>query len=453
MRIIIAGLGHTGRILAKILKDDGHSIVAVDTDPVAVAQAETDFNISGIVGHAAMSDTLVSAGAERADLFIAATDQDERNILSCLSAKHVGVGHVAAVTHSAEFISEMPYFSTICGIDMIFNPEYETALEISRAIRISSAVNVISFAGGRAELAHVTVCEGAEIIGKSLAAIRMSSRLAVLVCAVKRNGSVIIPDGRFVIQCSDEIYITGPHEDIYSFMKMIGMPSQKIKNVMIIGDSNVALFLAHELEMSGIGVKLIDKDKIRCEKISKMLKKTRVICNDPFEDKFLTDMGIMSADSVMALSRKDEDNVIMAMYANKIGAKKIITKLSKGPLSSMLPNLGYNSAVMSEQKTLSRIALSYVRALSETLSSAVGTVCKIAGGGAEIVEFIAKPGFAYAGIPLMKLDIRSGLLVAGIVRGKEVLHPNGMTSILEGDRVIIVSSGEPMRSLNDIIVK
>ena len=141
------------------------------------------------------------------------------------------------------------------------------------------------------------------------------------------------------------------------------------------------------------------------------------------------------------------------MYAKESGAKKIVTKLSKGPLSAMLPNMGYSSAVFSEEKTLSRIALSYVRALSETLSSAVGTVCKIADGGAEIVEFIAKPGFAHAGVPLMKLNLRRGLLLAGIVRGREVLYPNGMTSILEGDRVNIVSSGESVRSLDDIVVK
>lgn len=453
MKIIVAGLGRTGRTLTRILKDDGHTVTVIDTDRAAVAAAEEEFGVLGVVGHAAMSDTLLDAGADRTDLFIAATSSDERNILSCLSAKHVGAGHAAAVSHSAEFIGEMPYFSTICGIDMIFNPEYETAHEIYRAIRIPAAVNVISFAGGRAELAHVTVPAGAQIIGKSLAAIRMSSKLSVLVCAVKRGGKVIIPDGRFSIELDDEIYITGPHEDIYSFLKIIGMPDYKIKNVVITGGSNVALFLAHELEKSGIGVKLIEKDEKRCAVIKNALNKTRVIMGDPFEGELLNKVGISSADSVMALSDKDEDNVILAMYAKKSGAKKIITKLSKGPLSTMLPDMGYNSAIISEEKTISRIALSYVRALSETLSSAVGTVCKIAGGGAEIAEFIAKPGFAHAGVALMKLNIRNGILIAGIVRGKEVLYPNGMTSILEGDRVITVSSGGPIRSLADIISK
>ena len=336
---------------------------------------------------------------------------------------------------------------------MIFNPEYETAHEIFRAARIPAAVNVLSFAGGRAELAHVGVCGGAEIIGKTLAAIRISSKLSVLVCAVKRAGRVIIPDGRFVVEQDDEIYITGPHEDIFEFLKIIGMQNNKIKNVMITGGSNTAMFLASALEKTGVGVKLIEKDAQRCKLLESVLGKTRVINADPFDGSLLTKQGLAGADSVMALSDRDEDNVILAMYAKESGAKKIVTKLSKGPLSAMLPNMGYSSAVFSEEKTLSRIALSYVRALSETLSSAVGTVCKIADGGAEIVEFIAKPGFAHAGVPLMKLNLRRGLLLAGIVRGREVLYPNGMTSILEGDRVIIVSSGESVRSLDDIVVK
>ena len=453
MRIIIAGLGRTGRTLTRVMTEDGHAVTVIDTDRATVENVEKEYGVSGVIGNAAMSDILLSAGADKSDLFVAATSSDELNMLSCLSAKHIGVRNTAAVSHSPEFLSEMPYFSTICGIDMIFNPEYETAHEIYRAIRIPAAVNVLSFAGGRAELAHVGVCEGAEIIGKTLASIRMSSKLSVLVCAVKRGGKVIIPDGRFAVECGDEIYITGPHADLYSFLKMIGMPSDKIKNVMIIGGSNVALFLASTLENTGVSVKLVEKDNTRCKVLKSVLNKTRVICADPFDGSLLTEQGISGADSVMALSDKDEDNVILAMYAKKSGAKKIITKLTKGPLSSMLPDMGYNSAVISGENTLSRIALSYVRALAETRSSAVGTVCKIAGGGAEIAEFIAKPGFEHAGVPLMKLNIRSGLLIAGIVRGKEVLYPNGTTSILEGDRVIIVSSGEAMRSLNDIITK
>lgn len=453
MKIIIAGLGRTGRTLVRVLKEDGHAVTVIDTDRQAVSAAERSYGVQGVVGHAAMYDTLKAAGAFRSDLFIAASGSDELNILSCFSAKHVGVGHAAAVTHSSEFLSEMPYFSTICGIDMIFNPEYETAHEIFRAARIPAAVNVLSFAGGRAELAHVGVCGGAEIIGKTLAAIRISSKLSVLVCAVKRAGCVIIPDGRFVVEQDDEIYITGPHEDIFEFLKIIGIQNNKIKNVMITGGSNTAMFLASALEKTGVGVKLIEKDAQRCRLLESVLGKTRIINADPFDGSLLTKQGLAGADSVMALSDRDEDNVILAMYAKESGAKKIVTKLSKGPLSAMLPNMGYSSAVFSEEKTLSRIALSYVRALSETLSSAVGTVCKIADGGAEIVEFIAKPGFAHAGVPLMKLNLRRGLLLAGIVRGREVLYPNGMTSILEGDRVIIVSSGESVRSLDDIVVK
>ena len=453
MKIIISGLTRTGRTLTKVLKEDGHAVTVIDKKPAAVAAAEKEFGVSGIIGHGAMYETLTEAGADRCDLFIGAESSDELNILSCLSAKHVGAGHTAALSCSPDFLGEMTYFSTVCGVDLMFNPEHELASEICRAIRIPAAVNVISFAGGRAELAHVSVTEGADIIGKTLAAVRLSSKLSVLVCAVKRNGGVMIPDGRFVIEKGDEIYITGPHEDIYSFLKMIGMPDSRIKNVIIAGAGNSALYLAGALEKAGIGVKIIDGDKLRCAAARERLSRARAVCCDPFDSGALSQEAVADAGAVMAMSDSDEYNVLLSMYARKNGAKKVITKLSGGALAPMLPDMGYNGAVFSEDKTLSRIALSYVRALAQTRGSAIGTVCKIADGGAEIVEFIAKPGFAYAGVPLMKLNLRPGLLIAGIIRGREVLYPNGMTSILEGYRVIIVSSGGAVKGLDSIVSK
>ena len=451
MKVIIAGLGKTGLALVRALKEDGQEVSVIDTSRQLVEQAERDYSVNGVIGNAATVETLTDANVKRAGLFIAALNSDELSMLSCLSAKKCGAAHTVAVSKNPEFLTELPYFSTLCGIDMIFNPEFETANDIFRTINIPGALTVLGFAGGRAELANVKVSDSSEIIGKTLAEIRLSSKLSVLVCAVKRGGKVIIPDGRFEIEKDDSIYITGPHSDLYAFLNLIGIPNNKVKNVLIIGADNTALYLASALEKSGISVTVAEKSEKRCSLLQNNLKRTKVICCDPIDGAVITHEDFSGADVVAVLSDNEEENLIAAVYAQKSGAQKIITKLSKQPLYEMMPNLGDNSTLVSNDATLSRIAVTNARALASTIGSSVGTVYKIADGQAENIEFIAMPEFLYIGVPLMKLNIKSGILIAGIIRGKEVLYPNGITSIEEGDRVIIVSSGRHPRKLKDIM--
>lgn len=449
MKITIAGYSYTGKIFARVLRDEGHAVTVIDLSKARALAAQKELSVDSVVGNVILTETVAAAG--KTDLFIGATGKDEINLLSCLCAKRAGATYTMAISHAPELLGELRKLAAACDIDVIINPEFETASVIYRSISIPAAVNVSAFAGGRAELAHVEVCQGSEIIGKTLAQIRMSSKLSVLVCAVDRGGKVIIPDGRFVIEEGDDLYITGPHDELYAFIKMIGLPDSKIKKIMIIGGSNISLFLAQRLEKSGTAVKIIEKEESVCEQLRATLKKAHVICGDPFDGKLLSDEGIGNVDAVMALSEKNEDNVIVAMYAKESGAKKIVTRVSKDSLEKMLPDMGYNSSIVSREKTLTRIAMTYARTLSDRAGSSVGTVLKIARNGAEVAELIANADFTKIGVPLMKLETRKGVLIAGIIRGKDILYPNGASAIFEGDRVIVVSSGAPLHNLNDMI--
>ncbi len=450
MKIIVAGLSRTGKTLVKALKDDGNAVTVIDIDRAAVRTAADEFGVKGVCGSFALSETLLSAGADRANLFIAATGQTELNMLGCISAKGVGCPRTAAVSREAAYLPELPYLSSVCGIDMVFDPDFEVASEIFRIISIPAAVHVLSFAGGRIEMAHIEITGGA-LEGKPLSALRSASKTSALVCAVKRAGRVIIPDGSFVPMQGDDAYVTGSHTDLFGFAKLCGAQAEKIKKALIVGGGRSALYLTRLLENSGVSVRIIERDADRCALLKSAVDRADVVCGDPFDGELLKANGLDTADAFVALTDREEDNAILAMYARRRGVNKIVTRLSPGPLETMLPDLGKGSAAASVDKTVSRIALTYARALKETAGSSVGAVCKIAGGGAEIVEFIAKPGFSKAGVPLMKLDLRQGLLLAGIVRGKDVLYPNGMTSICEGDRVLIVVSGQKLSGLEDIL--
>ncbi len=416
MKIIIAGLGFAGRALTNALVADGHKITVIDKNEKITAEIEDECRVSAVTGDISMPDTVMTAGAGECDLYIACCPYDEQSILSCLAARRAGAKNTAVILRTAKYINDIEYWRRLCDIDFMINPEYETALGLFRSVRIPAASGVASFANGKAFIAKFVLPENCQLSGKTLAEIRSSTKLSVLFCAVTRNSNVYIPDGAFQVKTGDTIYVTGPYPDLSAFMKVMGMPSDKIKNAYVTGNGDFTKMLLSMLKKGGIN----------------------------------TDCDFDKADAVMAMSDDDRDNVIMSMYAKAHNSKKIITRMS-GKLSDILPDLGFNSSVLSVEKTLIDMALAYVRALTQSKSSSVGTILRIADGGAEIVEFIAKAGFKGIGVPLMRLDIKKDVLIAGIVRSKELLFAGGASSIFEDDRVIVVNAGSPLRSLDEIL--
>ncbi len=235
MKIIIVGIGKIGRIVTEYLVNEGHDIVVVDTDPTVVREAVDAYDVRGVVGNGANYDIQVQAEAEHTNVLIAATESDELNLLCCLVARKNGVKRTIARVRNPEYGKQIDFMYNDLGLDMIINPEQEAAAEIAKILQFPTALNIDTFAQGRAEIVEIKVPEDSPLVGKSLSELGREFAVSFLVCAVVRAGAVHIPSGGFVLQAGDHIHITAAANEIGKFLRKLRMLKQRVRKIMIIG--------------------------------------------------------------------------------------------------------------------------------------------------------------------------------------------------------------------------
>ena len=221
MKVIVIGDGKVGRTIVEHTCQEGHEVVVVDTNSQSVEQAIDKYDVMGIVGNGASYDILKSAGADKANVVIAATSSDETNILSCLIAKKLGAKSTIARVRNYDYINQINIIKKDLGINMTFNPEYEASREIMKIINFPEAIRVESFAKGNVDLVELYLPENSPLVGKSLVEIYQKYQVKVLVCAVQRNDDVFIPTGGFIFQEKDKIHITAKRSDLKRFLKKL----------------------------------------------------------------------------------------------------------------------------------------------------------------------------------------------------------------------------------------
>ena len=240
MNIIIVGGGKVGLTLVQNLRSEDHDISIIDPSSSVIEYATTEYDVMGIEGSGACHEDLLAAGADKADLLIATSAQDEINILSCIMAKRMGTHRCIARVRDPKLSSHLPFLRDELGLSAMVNPELYAAGEISRIIRMPSAIKVDSFAKGRIDLAEIKVEEESPLDGLSLYKLPTIYKSKLLICAVTRESDVIIPSGDFVLHAGDYIHLTASHADLSSFFKEQGSAVSRIRNVLIIGGGRIA---------------------------------------------------------------------------------------------------------------------------------------------------------------------------------------------------------------------
>ena len=450
MDIIITGLGSVGVTLAKELTEEGHSVVVIDRNAPKVENAVNNFDVKGVVGNGARSDVLAEAGIANCDLFISATNRDEMNILCCIIAKRLGAKKTVARTSQAVYADLFSNDNDL-GLDLGVNPQQAAAKEISRMLRFPSAIKVEQFSDGKVELIEFRVSAGSKLEGLVLKNLKDAFKSKVLICAAQRDGKPIIPDGNFVIQADDRLFLTATTKNISSFFKELGWNKQA-KNVIIVGGSTTAQYLCQEIAKAGISTKLIEKNPQKALSLSEDLNHTEVINGDGTDQELLIDEGIDSCDAFVALADIDEQNIIMSMYANSREVPKVITKIDQLSYHEMLQKSGIYSVVSTKTSAAEQI-VRFVRLMSNKKGSGVKRLFHIIDETTEILEFEAEKNFRRFDVPLqdLRINLKDDLLIAGIIRDEELITPTGQDVIKEGDSVIIVTLEEGFDNLNDIL--
>ena len=451
MKIIVLGAGKVGKTLIKHMSNEDHDIIVVDQNATKVEEVVNQYDVIGVVGNGGSYDILMEAGAEDANLIICVTTSDELNILAGLMAKKMGTRHTIARVRNPDYSSQRDFMRNQLGFSMIVNPELEAASEICRVLSFPSAVKVDTFSRGKVELAEFFVEDHSRLNGVELNQLHKITKTNILVCAVSHNEDVIIPDGNYAIKPGDHLYITGTHRDLSRFCLDIGVITNRIKNVIIVVGGKIAYYLSKQLSTQGIKVKIIEKDKNRCQILAEKLPYVTIIHGDGSDDELLNEEGIENTDAVLALTGLDEENIVLSLSAKSLYHKKTIAKVTRMNYTGLSDVLKVDSIVAPKKIVASQI-IRYVRAkMTKDHDSAVKTLYKIVDGEVEAIEFKVTEQFKYLHKTLNEMKIKEHVLVAAIIRENEVIVPKGNTTMELNDYVIIVSRGEIMKSLNDIL--
>ena len=451
MNVIIVGEGKVGFTLAEHLSQEDHDVTVIDTDEAALRRASETLDVMCVKGNGASISTLAEAGVAGADVFIAVTDLDEVNMVCCLIAKRLGAKYTIARVRNVEYASDLEPLKRELGIDLVINPENATALEISQLLRFPTAANLETFYRGRVEMISFRVRPEDFLVGQPLSAQRRKlQELPLLFCAAERtDGEVLIPDGNFVPQAGDRLYLIGQSDGLSAFFRLLGRYTQKSRSVLIIGGGRVTYYLATMLEKLGTKVKIIEQDMARCRQLSETLPKAAIICGDGTDHELLEEENVTAYDAFVALTDRDEDNLIISLYAMQQGIAKVVAKSNRQNYTGIARAAGLDSVISPKLITAGQI-LQVVRGMQNSKGSVMNALYKIAGGNAEAMEFLVNETTRHQGVPLRELQLKRGILIAVIIHQGRVIIPDGSSVISAGDTVILVSRNHGILDINDI---
>ena len=329
MQIIIVGDGKVGVALTEQLSSEGHDITVIDSNPKVLEQSLESYDVMVVHGNGASIGVLKEAGVEDAHLLIAATSRDETNLLTCIVAKKLGAKHTIARVRNPEYAEQLMLMRDELGLSMTINPELAAAREIHHLLQFPSFLKRDSFAKGRVEIVEIHVGEDSKLAGIPLNRLYEIARVRVLVCVVERGGTVHIPDGSFTLQAGDNIYVTADSQDLAQLIKHLGIVKQKVRNAIIVGGSRIAYYLAMRCLHAGLGVKIIEQNKNRCEHLSELLPDATIINGDGTNRSLLLEEGLSESESFVTLTNLDEENVFLALFAKSISDAKLVSKVNR----------------------------------------------------------------------------------------------------------------------------
>lgn len=449
MRIVIVGCGKVGTSIASQLNAEGHDIVVVDIDRNAVQNLSNSLDVMGIEGNGASYEVLAEAGAEKADLVIAAAALDEVNLYTCLMAKAAGTTHTIARVRNPQYAADIHRVKDTLGLSMSINPELTAAKEMSRLLRFSGALEIDTFSRGSVELIKVALPENSAIANKRISQIDVLKG-RVRICLVERGDEVFIPNGDFVLQGGDRISVASKVDVAAKFFKRISVSIGKSRDVILLGGGKISFYLAKNLLDSGANVKIIEKNPDRCWELTNILPEAVVIQGDCMDQDLLLSEGIEHADGVAALMDYDEENILISLYIQSVSKAKIITKVNNTSFDSILHNLKIKTIIHPKNLTGEYIA-SYIRAMQNSLGSNVETLYKLNNDAVEALEFRVRSTSRVTGIPLQELNLKDNLQVISINRHGKIILPQGSDKIMCDDTVVVITKHKGLSDLDDIL--
>ncbi len=450
MDIIIVGCGKVGRTLVQALSRENHNITIIDLKEDRIRSLSDEMDVKGVVGNGNSFKTLQEAGISHASLLIAVTASDEQNLLCCCIARRVGNCKTIARVRNPMYVDDTPFLREELGLAMIINPELACATEIARIFQFPSAVKIESFSKGLIDMMHFRVTKECTLIGRPLMDIRSKLGLDVLICSVLRGEELIIPRGDFVFQEGDSVAFLAKAQIASQFFQKIGIPTGRTRSALIVGGGKISYYLAQRLLLVGIDTKIIESNYDRCQELTDLLPKATIICADGTQERILIQEGIENVDGFVAITGFDEENILVSLLAKKISKAKVVTKINRAGFESVLGDLAIDTAIYPRMLIADTI-LQYARSMNPSVGSNMENLYQLENGRAEALEFYIKESSALTNTPIMKLKLKSNIIICCINRKGRVILPTGTDEIQVGDHVVIVVKEHGLHDIKDIL--
>lgn len=450
MKILIAGAGKVGKAIIKELSKDDNDITIIDKNAAVLEAVGNKYDVITYTGNAAAANVLEELGIDEMDVFIAATNADEVNVLACMTAKALNPDiHVISRVRTPEYVSGLLKLRNKFHLSLVINPERTAAIEIAGQLKIPEFMKVEHFAKSRAEIAELKIKADSKIKDLKLSDFHKKVRAQVLVSAILRNGEVILPYGDTVIQENDRLYITGTNQELHTFLNNIGLIKKSVKHVVIAGGSRIAYYLAQYLDESNIKSTIIEIDEDSCKLLASLLPNTTVIHGDASDYTVLDGEDVEDYDAFVSLTGIDEVNMVSSLYAQQKDVSTVITKLGRGKIPALADKLDLGSVVCPKDLVSMHI-VRYVRAIENNEGAAL-SIHRIADDRVDASEFLVDESTKHLGTPLKDLHIKKNILINSIARGNVFEIPNGDSTLEKGDVIVILSDDSTtVHQINDI---
>lgn len=451
MNIIIVGCGKVGLTLAEQLCQEEHAVTLIDTDQERLDDAVNSMDVQAVLGNGTSYQTQIEAGVRNADLLIAVTDQDELNMLCCLIARKAGNCQTIARVRNPGYYQDIGFIKDDLGLAMVINPERAAAQDIFRLLQIPSALDVDTFDKGKVNMIRFKIEAGSPLDGKNMMSINNMLGGRMLVCIRERAGEVVIPSGNTELKAGDKISVVIPMTEIGAVLQRLQLRKKAIRSVMIVGGGNTTVYLTRMLQDAGLQVKIIENSLERCEELAERVPKAQIIHGDSTDKQLLQEEGLRDAEAFVCLTGLDEENIMLALYAEKVSKAKVITKIGRIDFEEVVEDLSLGSVIYPKNIT-AEIIVRYVRALENASGNNVETLYQMLDGRVEAMEFVVRPGSTnIVGVPLQQLGLKKNILICSINRRGKIITPTGQDSIQEGDIVVLVTTHKGIRDLGDIV--
>ncbi|MFB1118729.1 Trk system potassium transporter TrkA [Dickeya dadantii] len=436
MKIIILGAGQVGGTLAENLSGENNDITVVDTNTTRLRQLQDKFDLRVVTGYASHPRVLREAGAEDADMLIAVTNSDETNMIACQVAYSMfNTPNRIARIRSSEYIreSEQLFQAEAVPIDHLISPEQLVIDNIYKLIEYPGALQVVNFAEGKVSIAAVNAYYGGPLVGNAIATMRdHMPHIETRVAAIFRHDRPIRPQGSTVIEAGDEVFFIAASQHIRAVMSEMQRLEKPYKRIMIVGGGNVGAGLALRLEKD-YSVKLIERDALRAAELAEHLQHTIVFHGDASDQELLAQEHVEQIDVFIAITNDDEANIMSAMLAKRMGAKKAMVLIQRRAYVDLVQGSVIDVAISPQQATISAL-LGHVR------KADIVSVSSLRRGVAEAIEAIAhgdEGTSKVVGRMIADIKLPPGTIIGAIVRGDDVIIANNNLQIEQGDHVIM----------------